>query len=158
MIKLCKTCGAPVDGTDDEIESLFNLWKKMPGEFNMVSLGERILIEKIIMQFGKEKVRAAFIEASAEPGRMKISYVRGILKGEYQKSFTKKNVIEGNQLKNDLNKKEAAAGLGLPAVTELLKQLTPAPTQVNKNDDYKKSEEYLKKKKEYEESLKENRK
>ncbi len=152
--KLCKTCGAPVDGTEDKIETLFNFWKKKPGEFNFTSLGERVLIEKLVKQFGYDKVMEAFIEASAEPQRMKISYVRGILKGEFQKAITQKNVTEGNQLKRDLNKRDAAEGLGLPAVSEFLKQLNPVAEKPMKNEDYKNSDEYLRKKKEFEESLK----
>lgn len=154
----CRVCGAPLNIKDeDKIQLLFNMWKRQPGEFTFTSLAERILCERLIKEWGYEKVKEAFIEAGSERERMKLSYVRGILRKENQKVITQRNVNESNEFKKELNSK--TAGAGLPALTNLLKELNDKhrPKAAAVNDDYKKSAEYLRKKSDFENSLKERK-
>jgi hypothetical protein len=91
----CPVCGADLQNPgSDRIAALFDLWKSVKTDMILLNMGQRMFAERLVKEYGYQKVFDAFVEACAETERMKLSYVRGILKGEYQKEHIKKEKAE----------------------------------------------------------------
>jgi hypothetical protein len=98
----CPVCGAERKISSDKIMDLFLLWKQPePGkDYLLLSMGERMFVERLRKQYGYEKLYDAFVEACADPERMSLAYVRGILRGEVQKAAVSKEKAEAKSIEN----------------------------------------------------------
>jgi len=99
----CKVCGAyQNDLHRKQVNDLFMLWQENGEETIKLPIGLRVLCGRLIEKFTYDKVREAFIQASLDPSRMTVAYVRGILlKKEQQET------INGHKLAAEKNRAEA---------------------------------------------------
>lgn len=76
-----------------------------------ITMGERMIIEKMLNEFDYETVRDAFTEScGVESQKRTLNYVRAIARQLFTKKSAEKNEIEGNKFKADLNKKNVLGG------------------------------------------------
>jgi hypothetical protein len=120
----CPVCGAERKLHSDQIMDLFLLWEQPePGkDYLLLSMGERMFVEKLVKQYKYQTVYDAFVEACAEPDRMSLAYVRGILRGEVQKAAVSKAKAEAGRMAQSAKGIEKEGKIGDFDFSEILRK------------------------------------
>ncbi len=146
----CPLCGADMASMDKShpVKLLFLLW-----DISSIGTAQRIIAGRLLKEYGYDMLREAFLEASMR-GHQTLAYVTGILKKQNQQAQIKKEqqIAKENIYKNKQMNDEPVNVEGLPAVKEFLNSLKLQPT-TGSIENYKQSEDYLKKKNAFEAEL-----
>lgn len=105
-IQTCPICGGDLTTDYKQVKALFELWTDDP----KLNTGVKVLTGRLIKKFGYEAVREAFIQASLDPARATLPYVRGILMKKAEAKAKAEALNQAKQLKADT---EAIARQGL---------------------------------------------
>lgn len=109
--KTCPICGGDLTGNVQQIKALFELWTDDP----KLNTGVKVITGRLIKKFGYEAVREAFIQASLDPKRTTLPYVRGILMKKAEAKAKAEALNQAKQLKADT---EAIARQGFNFISE----------------------------------------
>lgn len=119
----CPICGNRLDQPfEDKILKLFALWKNQRGEYLIISSGQREFAQNLIDEYSYENVKEAFIEACSSTDRMKLNYVRGILRIKAQKKKTEAEILEAKKKASEVKKIEEQKKIGGFDFSEITKK------------------------------------
>lgn len=107
--QICPICGGDLTADVQQVKALFELWSD-DKESPKLNTGIKVLTGRLIKRFGYEAVREAFIQASLDPARATLPYVRGILMKKAEAKAKAEALNQAKQLKADT---EAIARQGL---------------------------------------------
>ena len=144
-----------------EAQQLMAIWGRSPN-----NNGEYFAIEKLLNDYTFEELKKAFYKVAersgADKGKLNLAYVRGVAKGMREDAEKLKAKEDAERLKAEKQKQKLedlrnteSNSEGVPIFKELIEQFSKAKTPAKSQTDYKETEEYKNKKREFEQKLKE---